>query len=134
MLKGAIQNMLLKRQGTADEVYAEYYINSHIPGRYSANIRGKRCMTSGGFFREYSAAFQFPAYFGENWNAWDECACDLDWLTFSSLAIIIDRYDLLLSREKEPDIARSVFVKYLDQVCEYWEKERNTPCHIVIYY
>ena len=77
--------MITKKQGTSDDAYSEFYANSHIEGRYSAYIRGARCRSVSDFFKEYSAAFQFPAYFGENWNAWDECACDLDWLTFTSL-------------------------------------------------
>lgn len=90
-------------------------------------------MTSDGFFKEYSAAFQFPAYFGENWNAWDECACDLDWLVFSSIAIIIDQYDQMFSLEEQSNIAKSIFEEYLKKVSEYWENENNIPCNIIIF-
>lgn len=70
--------MINIRQGTNDDAYTAFYANSHMEGRYTAYIRGKRCGSVSDFMKEYSAAFQFPAYFGENWNAWDECACDLD--------------------------------------------------------
>ena len=65
--------MINIRQGTNDDAYTAFYANSHMEGRYTAYIRGKRCGSVSDFMKEYSAAFQFPAYFGENWNAWDEC-------------------------------------------------------------
>ena len=96
--------MKTKKHGTSDDAYSEFYANSHIKGRYSAYIRGARCRSVNDFFKEYSAAFQFPAYFGENWNAWDECACDLDWLMFSSIApylknIYIENFKLICRKE-----------------------------------
>lgn len=94
--------MINIRQGTNDDAYAAFYANSHMEGRYTAYIRGKRCGSVSDFMKEYSAAFQFPAYFGENWNAWDECACDLDWLVFSSIAIVIDDYDRMFSLTADP--------------------------------
>ncbi len=29
---------------------------------------------------ELAEALQFPDYYGKNWDAFDECMCDLDWL------------------------------------------------------
>ena len=125
--------MIVKKHGTSDDAYSEFYTNSHIEGRYSAYIRGARCRSVNDFFKEYSAAFQFPAYFGENWNAWDECACDLDWLMFSSIAIVIDGYDKMFCQEEEPYATKLFFEKYLARVCEYWNDENNAPCNIVIF-
>ena len=85
--------MIFKRINNGNELYALFYENSHIRGRYTAFIRGKRSTTCSGFLKEYSAAFQFPYYYGNNWNAWDECATDLSWLMFDSVALIIDDYE-----------------------------------------
>jgi len=43
-------------------------------------VRGRKERTWKGLFDEFSAALQFPAYFGENADAFDECIADLAWL------------------------------------------------------
>ena len=125
--------MIIKKHGTSDDAYSEFYANSHIVGRYSAYIRGARCGDVDEFFKEYSAAFQFPTYFGENWNAWDECACDLDWLMFSSIAIVIDNYDRMFCMTDHPTDERLHFEECLSRVHEYWTKEAKIPCKIAIF-
>ena len=51
-------------------------------------IRGHKAKTTAALFDEFAAALQFPCYFGENWDAFDECLNDLEWLrampTYSS--------------------------------------------------
>ena len=96
--------MIFKKINNGNELYALFYETSHIRGRYTAFIRGKRSTTCSGFLKEYSAAFQFPYYYGNNWSAWDECATDLSWLMFDSVALIIDDYESLFV--DEPDNER----------------------------
>src|SRR5947209_1850287 len=43
-------------------------------------IRGRKARTKSALFDEFAAALQFPYYFGENWDAFDECLTDLSWL------------------------------------------------------
>lgn len=43
-------------------------------------VRGRKMRTLQGLFDEFAAALQFPWYFGENADAFDECIADLDWL------------------------------------------------------
>lgn len=125
--------MITKKHGTSDDAYSEFYANSHIEGRYSTYIRGARCGDVCDFFKEYSAAFQFPNYFGENWNAWDECACDLDWLMFSSIAIVIDNYDRMLRLTKHPSDEKRHFEECLSRMHEYWTEEAKVPCEITTF-
>lgn len=120
-------------QGSSDHVYSEFYRNSHVEGRYTAYIRGARCYTDMELFKEYSAAFQFPPYFGENWNAWDECACDLAWICFSSIAIVIDHYELMFCMEQDQMKSKRLFEDYLKELKQYWEVENNVPCYIIAF-
>ncbi len=121
-----------KKTGSKDDIYAEFYRHSHTEGCYAAYIRGKRCKTNADFLRESSAAFQFPAYFGENWNAWDECICDLDWLQFSSLALIIDDYASVFSNEPNAEQERCYLERYLSDMQRAWA-EQNVPVHIILF-
>lgn len=41
-------------------------------------VRGAKMRTSPGLLDEFAAALQFPLYFGENKDAFDECIGDLD--------------------------------------------------------
>ncbi|WP_461109636.1 barstar family protein [Tessaracoccus terricola] len=41
-------------------------------------VRGRKMRTRSGLFDEFSAALQFPPYFGENRDAFDECIRDLE--------------------------------------------------------
>jgi len=43
-------------------------------------VRGEKCKTKEQLHCEIGAALQFPSYYGENWDALDECIADLDWL------------------------------------------------------
>lgn len=50
-------------------------------------LRGQRCGSVTGLYREWAAALQFPYYFGNNWDAFDECVNDLARL--GSLPVIL---------------------------------------------
>lgn len=41
-------------------------------------VRGRKMRTLGGLLDEFAAAMQFPLYFGENEDAFDECIAELE--------------------------------------------------------
>ncbi len=112
-------------KSTTENSYSFLYKKNHEKGTYAAYIRGKRCKTTRSFFLEFSAAFQFPDYFGENWDAWDECITDLEWLSFKQIYVIIDDFDLMFSEEENASVLRDSFVKWIGQKASYWYKKRK---------
>ena len=98
--------------------YEVFYSESHRDGTYTAYLRGKRCHKLMGLFREFSAAFQFPSYFGDNWDALDECLCDLDWLLFTRIVLIIDNFNEMLCKDEKE---KSVLMSILRTAIDYWE-------------
>jgi hypothetical protein len=52
-------------------------------------LRGRKMRTAAALFDEFAAALQFPSYFGENWDALDECLADLSWLPADRYLIAI---------------------------------------------
>lgn len=59
--------------------------------------------TADGVFAEFAAAFQFPWYFGYNWDALDECLTDLDWLPpFDRITVVILSANDVLRDDPEP--------------------------------
>ena len=107
---------------SSQEIYAKFYTETH-QGAYAAYLRGKRIRLEEDFLREFSAAFQFPWYYGENWNAFDECAADLDWLSFSHILIVIDDYSKMFYGNEKIDELREVVERHLGYMVEDWENE-----------
>ncbi|WP_405133382.1 barstar family protein [Nocardia sp. NBC_01388] len=54
-------------------------VRAQMPEDYlSRELRGRKMRTVAEVFDEFAAAFQFPYYFGQNKDAFDECLRDLD--------------------------------------------------------
>src|ERR1700684_1096403 len=60
-------------------------------------LRGAKMETVPQLFDEFAAALQFPYYFGENWDALDECLADLEWLPGSGFIVIFTEAQRLLA-------------------------------------
>lgn len=59
-------------------------------------LRASKMTSSKSLFDEVAAALQFPYYFGENWDALDECLNDLWWLKSKALILFISQTEDLL--------------------------------------
>ncbi len=59
-------------------------------------ICGNRCPTEKALFQEFAAAFQFPYYFGANWDALEECINDLEWLRANAYVLFLTHADRVL--------------------------------------
>lgn len=65
-------------------------------------LRGIRCETTDRVFQEFAAALQFPYYFGQNWDAFEECLGDLSWIPADARLLCITNADrVLTSSESE---------------------------------
>ncbi len=87
-------------------------------------LRAARMRTADALFNEFAAALQFPPYFGENWDALDECLNELDWLDGDSAALFILDADQLL-QDAPPEDGRILF-----EILQ--AAESNLPFHIVM--
>ncbi len=78
-------------------------------------VRGQRCQTKERLFQELAAALQFPHYFGDNWDAVEECLGDLGWLDRPRLTLVVSNADQVLQHH-DADLA--TFVNILRSVHE----------------
>jgi hypothetical protein len=85
-------------------------------------LQGRKMQTAGGVFDEMAAALQFPPYFGENWDALDECLSDLEWLPADAYVFVILGAVHLLQHEK-PEVRR-VFWETLEGAAHEWAQAR----------
>ena len=60
-------------------------------------MRGRRCGTKRGLLQEWAAALQFPYYFGGNWDAFEECINDLDWIPAEHYVLFVTHTNHLLN-------------------------------------
>jgi hypothetical protein len=100
-------------------------------------LRGNKMSTTARLFDECAAALQFPYYFGENWNALDECLADLEWLQAEAYVIAITNAQHVL--DSEPTKELQLFFKLLESTAREWgnPKERDSkrsprPFHVVL--
>lgn len=97
-------------------------VRSRIPADYrSREVRGRRMRTVAGVFDEFAAAFQFPYYFGENKDAFDECLRDLDEFIGSAAGyVVVVRNAALLLDEQPGD--RDWFAEAMTDAAAAWAK------------
>src|SRR6185312_9466718 len=100
-------------------------------------IQGRHCSTAQAVFQEWSAALQFPYYFGHNWDAFDECITDLEWLPGTCYVLAVTQIDQVL-----PNFAEdfNIFVGSLRWAHEQWKipnrgnmDEQTAPFTIVFH-
>ncbi|WP_067674031.1 barstar family protein [Nocardia miyunensis] len=88
-------------------------------------LRGSKMRTLAGVFDEFAAAFQFPYYFGENKDAFDECLRDLDEFVGQApgyVAVVRDSAQLLAERSAE----RDWFVSAMTDCARYWSEHEGS--------
>ncbi len=103
-------HLLVLSDSDLDDLAAEI---QGTKGKTARIIRGARCQTRERLFQELAAALQFPHYFGENWDAVEECLGDLEWLDETQLTLLITHADRLLAHH-EADLA--TFLSILQSV------------------
>jgi RNAse (barnase) inhibitor barstar len=68
----------------------------------------------------YAKALQFPAYFGHNWDALEECLCDLSWLPTRRLLIA---HQTLPLHGKSHRADSRTYLKVLASAVRYWQRD-----------
>ena len=104
---------------TQGELYTLMYERAH-KNEYVVYIRGEYCKNEDLFFHDLAVAFRFPFYFGNNWDALDECICDLEWISFDKILLVIENYRHLFEEEKE---CMDICLKHLNLATRYWAEQ-----------
>ncbi|HSX07370.1 MAG TPA: barstar family protein [Candidatus Saccharimonadales bacterium] len=113
--------LVLECQGRDLEALA---LNARSHSNVARTLRGSKCRTKQAFFDEIAAAFQFPSYFGENWDAFSECMNDLtDWLPADSYLLFISDADQLLSAEPYKEF--ETLMGILNRTASRWKTGSN---------
>jgi RNAse (barnase) inhibitor barstar len=99
-------------------------------------IDGPKCTTKGELFSMFGKEFKFPSYFGNNWDAFEECINDLTWVSAKGYLVIITNAEHLL-RNSENDY--KVFVAIMQEAGFNWanrkkpgEYRQAVPFHVLL--
>lgn len=103
-------------------------------------VRGRKMRTLGGLFDEFAAALQFPLYFGENADAFDECIAELETLPAGEgYVVVISEPDQVLADTDADALewlvrslrsAAAVWARPID-LGEWWDRPA-IPFHVVL--
>jgi RNAse (barnase) inhibitor barstar len=110
------------------------------PDAVVRTLRGTKMRSFQGLFQEFSAGLQFPAYFGQNFNALRDCLADLEWLPAEAYVVVLSDAEQLLYEEREEDFG--ALIQLLRIVCEEWNEpvwqgeewdRPSVPFHVVLH-
>jgi RNAse (barnase) inhibitor barstar len=103
---------------------------------YLGIVDGKKIHDKKSLFDEFCVAFKFPDYFGYNWDAFDECINDLEWLNSKSYILVISNFEQV----KLDQPSYKIWLDVMRKAIKEWTNGRNynpefatppTPFHII---
>lgn len=101
-------------------------------------VHGDRMKSLDDVFNEFSTAYQFPEYFGCNWDAFNECINDLDWINANAFAMLLLNFDSMMTNCELYNI--QILIKILNNTCLNWKngsedgfQKSDTPFHIIFH-
>ena len=120
---------------TSDEARDQLRSLERYGGRVAVRfVRGRKAGTTAAFYDELAAALQFPDYFGENWDAANDCLGDLEWLHADAIVLGLLDGDKLLAAGG--DEAGRKLVAVLKAAGQHWnhlpDKKKSQTFHIVM--
>jgi RNAse (barnase) inhibitor barstar len=91
------------------------------------HLEGKKIEKKEQFLNHASVAMHFPEYFGDNWDAFEDCLTDLSWEDDNGYVILYDHYDGLASHAHGQF---DTLIEIFQSAVEYWEEQDK--CMIVL--
>ena len=86
------------------------------------------CQDKAGFLERAAAALGFPAWFGDNWDAFYDCLADLSWRPGQGWVLILENvHDLRLTAPDVLDTALAI----MGDAALAWE-ERGLPLRVLV--
>ena len=78
--------------------------------------------TRADLFERFARSLEFPSYFGQNWDAFEECLRDLSWLPADRRIRVVDAGGWL---DDEPAESRAALVEILNAAATHWQAAAN---------
>lgn len=82
-------------------------------------IAGSKSRTQDDFFMDVASALEFPAYFGKNWSAFNDCILDMDWLPGSAYILLFTDAHMLMDQSQPESLA--ALAEILSEARDAWQ-------------
>ena len=94
-------------------------------------LDGRRARDKAGFLTAAAAAMAFPAYYGQNWDAFEECITDLAWAPAPGYVLLYDHvWCFACHPAGEWPVARSILAEtsrvWANRAAPFYTLLRNT--------
>ena len=103
------------------------------PGYVVKEFHGRKCRSKSGLLGEFSRVLDFPSYFGKNWDAFEDCLTDLQWLPAPGYLFIVTEAEQILPDHEED---YQTFLTILEHAGKVWGTEQDVrpeiPCHVLL--
>lgn len=92
------------------------------------HIEGKDIASKTDFLKASAKAMSFPEHFGNNWDAFEDCITDLDWVAANGYILLYTQPENF-ARNNPSEWATAIDI--FRSAVEYWQ-ETNTPMFVLI--
>ena len=90
-------------------------------------LDGKTIADKAGFLQTIADVMAFPNYFGQNWDALEDCLTDLDWLNGDRFILLYDQPDSFAQRDPSEWL---VALDILRSAVAYW-RTKSRPLSVL---
>jgi hypothetical protein len=97
-------------------------------GLFVAWIDGERIAGEADFLIEAARTLRFPDYFGHNWNAFEECIRDLEWLPARGYVLVLAGYERFARNDPRN---WKIGLDVLKEAVNAWGRT-DTPMYVVL--
>ena len=111
--------------GSSAQDVADAAVRHHLRC-FVLNLQGLTHKTP--FLQAAARALQFPAHFGENWDAFEDCLTDLDWVPAAGYVILVEHAGAFIDGSPaEWTTATAIF----RDAASYW-REKDVPFFVLL--
>jgi hypothetical protein len=97
----------------------------HASGHRWRSLRGPAMRTTQEMFAEFKLALRFPEYFGQNWDALEDCLRDFAWWPAPSYILVLTNASEVLAAEPPSELR--LLLRIVRAVGDQWAQPELLP-------
>ncbi len=91
-------------------------------------LDGRNVLTKLRFLAVAARTLDFPSWFGANWDAFEDCVTDLEWVPAPAYVVLLENMERFAQRApRDFDTA----LRILEAAAEFWS-EKGVPFHVLV--